>query len=345
MQRTQTPFTVHEATVAIYHAWGDGLPVGGPVERHRGMMAEFRAGMRMEQAEAAGAVPVGEVGEWRVNRPSEVRDLPWNVEFSVPLAAASDEGAAVSALGFAAGSPVVVVVRFHDRVKSLWRTFQFHDAVILPAGVGEDGQRMMRTVRVSAGWLEQFKSGTMPGMDPRLVGVIEWRHLGRVVRCHEYDFQAGTWAEDGENLSTVDDEPYRLVEMVESGGNLRFSMTAVVTEAGELGASVPATGMRWKHVLAFELLDGSSHLTLAPGWTLEANGLAEPLLLPPSGRHWEHPRVVFRVLGRTYATIRAGVIAVPAVRAGLPTPPPIDAPIRMGRLLLYPDGAWIMPGI
>lgn len=339
MEKIQTPFTIHEADVAVWHAWGDGMPVSGPMGRHLGAMAEFRAGLRMEQA-GGDAGLAGEVGEWRLNRPVETRAMPWVVEFSVPLAASKDGGAAVTALGASAGAPVVVVVRFRDRALGVWRVFQFHDAVILPVSAGEDAQRMMRVVRVSSGWLEDYKAGTMPSMEPRMRGVIEWKHLGRSIRCWEYDFAAGTWMEDPENVNPAESGPERYFSWAVTDDDLLVSMTAAATKAGELGG-VYATGIEWKDVLAFELLEGSSNLTLAPGWVVEANGLVEPLLLPPSGRHWEHPRVVLRVLGRVYATIRAGVIAVPAINEGNPSPAPIDPPIRMGRLLFYPDGLWI----
>lgn len=335
MARIQRPFTVHEAEVAVWHAWGDGIPVAGPTPRHLNLPVTFRAGLRMAQGE--GLETGGDFGEWRGRR-AIPGDGEWTVEMSSPLGAAWDAGVQVDSLP-PVGAPVVIVVRFFDRAAGLWRVYQFHDAFLAPADAGEDGQRMMRALRFAAGWREEFKSGTMPGLEPRLRGVIEWRHLGRVVRCWEYDPVLDAWQEDAENVVTMEGVPVRYVTLDSSvPGEVSVAMLAAVSQDGEM-AGLQAALLGWKDVAVFTV--GSSGLTLEPGWTLEAQGAAEPLLLPPSGRHWEHPKVVFRVLGRHHATACAGVFALPALQEGVPERP-MDLPLRIGRLLLYPDGGWLV---
>lgn len=339
MAKIQKPFTVHEAEVAVFHAWGDGMRSAGPTPRHLTQPAgeSFRAGLRISQAEGA-AAGVGGFGEWRLHAPWPVSDGAWLVEMSAPLGTVWDDGAQVAAL-LPPGVPSIIVVRFRCRDTGVWRVYQFHDAVALPGDAGEDSQKVTRALRFSAGWLEEYKSGTMPALEPRVRGVIEWRHLGRVVRCWEYDADANTWAEDAENLTTMEGHAVRHVSLDWTGADVAVSMLAAVTQETAT-AGLQGVRIGWMDVQVFEV-NAAAGLVLAPGWVLEAQGCAEPLLLPESGRHWEHPRVVFRVLGRTHATARAGTFAMPSMNQGTPDMP-MDIPLRLGRLVLYPDGGWIL---
>ena len=336
------PYTVHEAEVAFFHAWGDGTPVGGPLGRHLAppVVEEFRAGLKISQVgDGDGGGLATDFSEWRMHRPQELFDSGWLVEMDVPLGAVTDAAGVQLSVFTRAGTPVILVVRFRCRETGFWRLLQFHDAVLLPSEAGEDGQKMFRSIKVSAGWLEECKSGAMPAVEPRLRGVVEWRHLGRVLRCWEYDAVANAWAMDAENSETLDGDTFRYVDLEFSGGDVLVSAMAARTVDG-VAAGIAAAGIGWLQARVFQVL-GSSGLTLEPGWVLETAGCAEPLLLPPSGRHWEHPRVVFRFLGRTYATARAGVLALPALTEGTPETP-VDFPLRLGRLILLPDGGWVI---
>lgn len=339
------PYTVHEAEVAVYHAWWDGMPVGGPFSRHLqpGVIDEFRAGLKLVQVEADGGL-AGGFGEWRKHGPARVVEADWMVEMSAPFGAALDaEGVALASV-LRAGMPVVVVVRFVCAETGLWRVFQFHDCVGVASDAGDEDQKMFRSVRFSAGHLEQFKSGVMPGLEPRLRGVIEWRHLGRCVRCWEYDAETNAWAEDAENVQVLGGEAERYVSLYAVDDGLALSYLAAQSVVAVSGGVAEAAAVGWLDAVAFSVLE-SSGLTLEPGWVRESYGCAEPLLLPVSGRHWEHPRVVFRFLGRIYATVEAGILAVPALVVGDPELP-MDFPIRMGRLVLYPEGGWVVaPGV
>ena len=338
------PYTVHEAEAGFFHAWGDGIPVGGPLPRHLApaLSNEFRVGCKISQT--AGGGLEADFGEWRLHRPQTAGDAEWMVEMELPLGAMTDEAAVQLSSFTRTGTPVVLVLRFRCRETGYWRLLQFHDAVLLPSDVTEDGQRMLRTVKVSAGWMEESKSGTMPAVQPRLRGVVEWRHLGRVVRCWEYDAAANTWAEDAENVTTLDGETFRYVSLDFSGADAAVSGMAARTEDGVAGG-VAATGMAWIDARMFRVesssLTGEATVEMEPGWELETLGCAEPLLLPESGRHWEHPRVVFRFLGRTYATAQGGVLAMPALTSATPEKR-MDFPIRLGRLLLYPEGGQLI---
>lgn len=335
------PYTVHEAEVAVFHAWGDGMSVGGPLLRNLQppVTDEFRAGLKISQVEAGGGM-AADFGEWRKFRPQLVMDSDWMVEMSVPLAAvATDDGVQLSAF-LRAGSPVVVVVRFLCTDTGLWRVFQFHDCLVQPQDAGDEGQWMMRAVKFSAGHMEEFKSGTLPPLVPRLCGVIEWRHLGRCVRCWEYDAVTDTLTEDAENVAVVDGDTVRHVSLETVAGGVALSYLLPWSVDAILGGQ-EAGALGWQNVLVFTVGE-SSGLIMEPDWEMEAQGCAEPLLLPPSGRHWEHPRVVFRFLGRRYATIEARVFALPALVEDALPEMPMDQPIRIGNLVLYPEGGWLV---
>jgi hypothetical protein len=335
-------YTVHEAEVAFFAAWRDGMPVSGPLQRHGslGMIDEFRAGLSIRQVREDGQG--GGFGEWRMHGgDADAGAEGWMVDFSLPLAAVTDGGAQVSSWP-EAGAPIVAVVRFLDKELGLWRVFQFHDAVLLPSEAGEEGQNMMRKVSLSAGWMEERYSGTVPDLVPVVRPVIEWRHAGKRVRAWEYDPDGDAFTECAENVETVGEDEVRYVTLALSGegdeetANLAY--LAAATTAATRGG-LPGYSVGWASVGVFEV--GSSGLTAWPGWEVE-DGAAEPITMPPSGRHWEHPRVVVRLLGRIYATVAHGVIAVPLLTEGFP-PGMIDPPLRMGRLVFLPDGAWLLP--
>ena len=180
----------------------------------------------------------------------------------------------------------------------------------------------------------------MPGMTPRLVGVIEWHHAGRHVPCYHYDADTDEWTENEENLFAAGETPARYVTLVEDGDDWSLGYLAART-APSSAAGIDTTGIGWIDVQPLRVL-GASGLSLDPGWQIQP-GCPEPITMPPSGHHWDHPRVCFRFLGRLYATLAHGVFAVPSMSTGVPDTPPLDMPIRMGRLLLLPDGCHVLP--
>jgi hypothetical protein len=341
-------FTVHDAQVMVWHAWQDGMPIRGPLGRHSYVPAaqQFRAGLSIRSVARPATDPA--FGQWqRHSTPEGVYPAEeWQVEIASVLGQEESDGALISQL-LRPGSPVVVVVMFAVKGTSEWRILQFHDAELMPLESGEESQVMRRNLRFSAGWMEEFKSGSMPGsMQPRIRGIIEWCHAGRTVRCWEYDPYENTWTEDPENQILIGEETARYISFdTPSSGARRLGMMAALTESMPLplgGTETGGTGIFWRHVWLLDI-PATGPLQMAPGWITESHGLAEPLLLPPSGLHWEHPRLVLRVLGRIYATACAGVLAVPRIHYGAVPDAPSDPPIRLGRWVLYPDASWILP--
>ena len=345
------PYTVHEADVGFFAGWRDGHRVTGPGTRHgrAGLIDEFRAGLEIRQVRGDDGGQGG-FGEWRLHGgDAEPGQDGWIVTMSLPLEAVEDGGAQVSSWPDA-GSPLVVVVRFLDKETGWWRIFQFHDAVLLPVDAGEQSELMMRQVSVSAGWMEErYHGAAVPELEPVVRGVIEWCHAGRRVRCHEYDADADTFTEAAENVFSALVEgvatPVRYVTLnfAGVGDDESFSLDYLAANTGEVqkAGGVPGYGIGWTDARVMEI-SASSGLTLWPGWVLETEGAAEPLAMPESGRHWEHPKVVFRVLGRVYASVSHGVVAMPSLTTGFPEGM-LDVPLRMGRLLLLAEGGYILP--
>lgn len=332
------PYTVHEAEVAVFHAWEDGIPVGGPLERHLRppIGNSFRVGLTISQSEVGVQAPG--FGEWRLHRPQYVEQAEWTVEMSAPLGAVVGGDLVHLASLLPLRMPVVVVVRFVDREKGFWRLLQFFDCVSMASDAAEQSEVMMRGLRFSSGWMEEVKSGAMPALEPRLRPVIEWRHLGRSVRCWEYDPIGNTWQEDEENLEGEDRYVSLLFNEEEEGDVVLSYLAARTKQVTRHG--LERGEIEWTDAFAFAV--GSSGLTLDPGWEVQAYGCAEPLRLPPSGRHWEHPRVVFRFLGRIYATLQSGVFAMPYFTEGSPDAT-MDTPILLGRMAIFPQGGWLLP--
>lgn len=333
----RSPFTVWNAEVEIHHAWADGFPLRGPLGRHLAapLVSRFRSGVSFSQVEP-GARMGGSFGEWRAHGPGRAMASDWLVEMAGVLGDEWQDGERISQW-LRPGTPLVVVVRYFCRESGAWRLFQFHDAELLPLAAGDDAGRMGMTVRVAAGWMEEFKSGEMPAMEPRIRGVIEWHHSGRVVRCWEYDPVADEWVEDAEN--SAQEGAARYVTMDDSDGVALGMMAAVTAEASMAG--IAAAEIEWRSV-GLVVIGESSGLTFFPGISMETPGCPEPVMMPPSGRHWEHPKMVFRVLGRVYATACAGVLVMPSFQEGA-REGCLDVPIRLGRLVLYPDGGWLLP--
>ena len=350
---TIDPYTVHEAEVAVFHAWGDGAPVAGPFGRHLRppIVDNFRAGLKISQVDV-GEGEAGGFGDRREHHTELVGACDWVVEMSVPLGGLADDLGVQLAVFGVPGSPVVVVVRFRSADDGAWRLLQFHDSLLQHSDCGDDAQRMMRTIKVSSGWCEEYKSGVMPDLAPRIRGVIEWRHLGRVVRCWEYDAVDGTWVEDAENVAEVDGVASRYVNLVEDGGDVVVSAMLATTVNANLGGRA-ALDVGW---VEGEILrvEEDAGLVMAAGWAVQAAGCVEPLLLPSAGRFWDPARVVWRVLGRVYATAEEGVFALPSLKVvGEPADDPevepvvapaarLDYPIRLGRLIMWPEGGWVL---
>lgn len=337
-------YTVNEADFALFHGWRDGRAVNGPLDRHLacGLIAKFTTGLKISGV-PDGEMPAPGFGEWRKFPGAKVPVL-WTVETSAPLAALFEGGVQVASL-LPAGAPLILMVRFYSTETGRWRMFEFHDCEIGPVNAGDASENMMQVAQFRAGWREDLtgsSAGTLPPMVPRLRGVIEWRHLGRYVPCWYFDADANAWTENPENLDDSGDEAVRYVSLETEDDGMKISYMAARTVATvDLVAGLPGVGIGWVDARALQVLDaGSSGLTMEPGWAVQ-EGAAEPITLPPSGRRWEHPQVVFRFLGRIYATLSHGLFCVPSLSAGAVEP--FDFPIRIGRLVLLPDGAWVLP--
>ncbi len=336
------PFTVHEAEIALFHAWNDGRPVQGPLARHLapGIIASFRAGLTITRQDG-GEMP-GAFGEWRG---SGLRPGGWTIETSAPLAALTDGIVPVDSLP-CPGTPVIVMVRFLHAESGQWRLWQFHDAELLPPTAAESEEKMMTAWRIRAGHREEFSGtvlATLPDMDaPVLRGAIEWMHRGRMVRCWDYDVSSNTWTERPENHIAVGVDTARYVTLTIAGDDAFVLYMTPRTEIVDgAGGAIDRSLLSWLNALAFTV--SSSGLTPDDDWMLETEGCNEPVEIPASGLHWDHPVVAFSFLGRRYATLSHGVIALPSLADGFPETPPLDTPLRIGRLLLLPDAAYLLP--
>lgn len=334
-----TPFTVHEADIAVFHAWEDGIAVAGPLDRHlqSGLVSAFRQSLTISRT----SPHEGEraFADWRSS--PLPHGVAWSIETSAPLSALTD-GAPVSSW-FTPGIPLVVLVRFLCSITGQWRLFQFTDASPADSSTAESAQTMLTGHKFHAGFMEEFKGSAAepaPALVPRYLGVIEWRHLGRRIPCWYYNAETATWSETAENQIPLGEDTARYISLDQSDpDDVRLSYLAARTEPGTQ-AGLDATRIGWIDTPAFRIT-ASTGLTFEPGWHLQT-GCPEPITLPPSGRHWEHPRCVFRFGRRLYATLSHGVFAMPSFYADTTPDIPIDFPIRLSRLVLLPDAGYTL---
>lgn len=343
MSLALNPFTVHEADVAVFYAWRDGRVIDGPMPRHlqSGMVAKFRASLNLTRK--VDPARAHAFGDWR--HPESAEDGLWTVEMTYPIGSVVDEGGAHVSSSMPAGEDMTVLVRFFDELNGHWRVFQFHHARrSADLTTAEQQELGINTLGFTAAWMEPFRGGNaadLPPLVPREWGVIEWIHGARRIPCHYYDPATDSWTETGENFRVDGGETLRYVTLETTAGLTTLSYLAPITAATTTAGGIDASKLAWIDALAFAA--DSSGLHPAHGWQVQTGGGPEPLTIPPSGRHWEHPRVVIRFLGRVYASLAHGTIATPALVTGPPSPS-IDPPIRLGpSLAMLPAATHVLP--
>lgn len=339
------PLTIHEADVALFQSWPDGRRMTGPLPAHLEATAEakFRVGLSLTRR--ASDRRDGAFGDWRHG--GFLTGGGWKVEFRQPFGSLLEaSGKHVSSL-IEPGREFTLLVRFLDEDTGHWHLFQFHHARIgddLP--IAEQNQIAEQSYSFEAAWLEHFRGSnpaTLPALEPREWGVVEWEHAGRCVPCHYYNPATGAWLETDENEHEVEGSgAVKYVSIEDDGGGtieLSYLTPRTVTESGPV---LDRTVLSWLDAKAANF--DAAGITPAPGWQLQTNGCAEPLTCAPSERHWQHPRVRLRFLGRVYATLSHGIIAVPAVTEGAPSTPPLDPEIALHpNVIFLPEGAYVLP--
>lgn len=322
-----SPWSIHEAEIALYAAWKDGLPMSGPgTDRHQST-ALF---------EALGSLAIEE--EWE-ERPAGAFALATSVRhperYSITVSFkdglhGDDLGTIVSRMR---GGTHVLTLRFVDDAgRGWWTKLQFFHVV--PTGdersasaSGGEENAISRVLRLRAAHMQQQGGMTaMPALAPEVLGEVDWICGPQRVTGLRYSQATDTWSATSENSTGPSTPAY--LSLVAGTGTHTFSYQKSSTASG---------AVTWVQTAAFTA--NSTTLVPASGFSLQTNGTAEPLESVAAERTLDQPVAVFRYLGRVYATVGHGKICVPKV-ATVPASATRLPRFCLGGLHLLPDGAY-----
>ena len=351
----QSPWLIHEAEVALWPAWKDGMPFRGPgLGRGRpGPLVQCKASLAWEETHAPGA-PTGH--GWTGEEAAVGKS--YGITLTFP------DGAHGDALGrlptwLAEGGFHILTVRFAD-LQGRWTCLRFFYVRPEVESVADGDQRMQRTLRLRAGWKQETTgTGALPSMEPVLLGEVEWVCGPRTVRALTYDPDSETWDSTSEN-ETGDGSRHVTLTPVTADAGADVALAVYLPRAVPAAVTapdLPRMAVAWQNTLALRVGNHASAahhgLSLLAGHLLQAVGIPEPLLALPQSRMLDEPVVVFRYGRRVYATLGHGVLAVPALRENEAPPVTHDPAFRLAvpgpanpatgqcGLTLLPNGAWL----
>lgn len=349
-------WTIHDADVALYPAWKDGMPFRGPGSEGDGRrrpepLLYCKADLNITETWEKGAK---RGMDWRGN--SEGRSKSYEIAVRFPDGAVADAyGRVVSRLD--AGGMYILVVRYASG--ETWAVQRFFYVTPESDGVGEAGQVLMRPMTFRAGWMqEDIGTGVIPDMEPKVYGEVYWICGALSVPAMRYDPLTEEWSSREEN-NTGDDSRYVNISPVSdvegSDVFISYYLPRVTEFTPEDGLS-RRMNVVWENRIALSVGRWDSEnwhgLHLSEDHTLQQGRFVEPLEMLPQSRMLDEPIVVFRYLARVYAVLGHGVLAVPGLFNTV-RPSTHDPAFRISPtggvnpetgesgLTLLSDGAWL----
>jgi hypothetical protein len=350
----KSPWLIHEAEVALYPAWKDGMPFRGP-GMPRGLPSPVfvcKSALSITETRRS-AAPDGH--SWTAAVPK--LESTWEISLTFLDGVFSDTVSRVmSRLPW--GGQHILVVRFLDEETGEWSCFQWFYVTIETDGVSESSQAMARSLSLTSTWLqESVGSATPPPMEPEIRGEVDWLCGPLRVTGLRYDPVAETWLSTPANETGDGSRYVNLSPVTGTDDDIALSAYLPRISAGlQSPPALPVAGVSWENQVLLRVgnhLSTFHGLSLSAGWTVQAMGIPEPLLTQPQDRMFEEPVIVFRCLRRIYAVLGHGVLAVPRLTVNEDPPLSHDYPIRLAipgpanpatgqsGLTLLPDGAWL----
>lgn len=351
-----TPWTIHEAEVALYPAWKDGLPLRGPGSSGGSPAPVFSC----KSALSISGTPrkTAAMGyDWTGNSPTA--DGEWEISISFPEGAYAD-GVSRALSRLANGGFHILVVRFIDEVTGQWSCFRWYYATWESDESSESSQILGRSVRVRSTWMqEEVGSSAAPSLSPIPYGEVDWICGPHRVTCYTFNPLSETWLSLPRN-SIGEGGSYVTFAPVEGALTTDVALSALfprVVGGGFAFGMIQRGVIEWQQIPLLQIgnQDSTEHhgLTLMGDLDLQAIGISEPLLTHPRSRVLDEPVIVFRYLRRVYATLGHGVLAVPSLTINEDPPFTHDYAFRLAipgdfnpatgqaGLTLLPDGAWL----
>ena len=349
-----TPYTIHDADLALYPAWQDGMPMRGPGAGRFSPEPVFLAkgSVTMGETRSKG---LAKAHNWIGHEPNLHTEYDITVAF--PDGAFSDAISRVQSR-LSVGGLHILVVRFVD-VTGYWSCFRFFYVTADSDEAGVSGEIMERTLRFKSTHLQETVGSLLPPlMEPVVVGEVDWICGSQRVTCLTYNPASETWCSTDQN-DTGDGTRYiNFSPLTESTHDVAIAAYFPrVVSGSQSPPLLRQAQVEWSNLILANIGDPSSMvhhgLTLSSGLSLQAIGIPEPLLACSQSRMIDEPIIVFRYLRRIYAAIGHGVLALPALSINTDPPFTHDPPFRLAipgdpnpstgqsGLTLYPDGAWL----
>lgn len=355
-----TPWTIQESEIALYPAWGDGMPITGPSDP-RGFsrtLLRCKTSLSISFSPVAGA-PFG----FNVGAADANIDGAWEISVSIPDGAHADDVSRILSRMHHGGLHVLVVA-FEDVIKKQWTVMRFFYVTISSDESSDSSQVMRRQIKLRSTYMrEVVGSDSFPSMDPVVVGEVDWVCGSTKFTCLNYDPESNLWSELPANETG---DAGKLIEWVDATANdvdLMVSWPSLESPASG-PSGVPSDerklNVSWDPRLLFSI---GNHLSLVhhgmklgAGFEIQQDGTTEPLFIADLGVHrqLDPVLVVFRYLRNLYCVVGCGKISLPElhlsedpVQSHLPVfrfqPSNKTLNPETGRIgmVLSPDSCWL----
>ncbi len=338
MIQLTAPYSFLEGEIAIFYSNPDGTPLRDPnTSEILAPIGQCHASVEISESTTPKEPTCA---NWSQNTPNK-KHSQLTATISSQTYAYNDRGNNIISQ-LHPSSEYILVIRTYDKLHGNWKLIQLHHAHLNDQKSASDISSDNDSFSLRASHLESFAGNTnqaaLPPLTPQLMATVEWCHQGKTIPCFHYNPTSETWQESPLNafIPTGEAESQRYCYVGPDANNptqaiIKY-LTLNTTEATSAGNDLPRTGLTFTETLALTIgnhLNPSHHgLKTAVGHTLQLLGCPEPISSHPSASHWPHPLLRFRFLGRIYATISHGIIAIPSITtATITTPPPLDPPI------------------
>lgn len=350
-----TPWILHDAELALWAAWKDGMPFQGPGGRGaREPLFHCKASLTITETFTEAAA---DGNSWIPGmRP---RDSSFNIEVSFPDGSFADDFGRV--LGrMNPGGWRILTVRIYSESAAEWTVHTFFYVAPSADSLGESGQVLNRSITLKAGWRQERVGGdSFPSLVPAVHGEIDWVCGPRRVTAMLYDPATETWSSTSQNDVGNGTRYVTLSPATEDPGAdviLACYLPRLEESAGS-GDTLDTLAVKWQNTFLMRVGNHASAthhgLELRSGHSLQSAGIAEPLATIPQDRMLDEPVLVFRYLRRIYATLGHGVLAVPRLLENTVPPASHDPAFRIAvpgaanpgtgqsGLVMLPNGAWL----
>jgi hypothetical protein len=351
----KSPWLIHEAEVALFPAWKDGLPFRGPGLPRSVPTPVFSCKSALSISETRRAA-APDAHSWSGAVPKV--ESSWDISLTFLDGVFADTVSRVMSRLPWAGLHILVV-RFIDEKTGEWSCFQWFYTTVETDESTESSQVMARTLRLNSTWMqESVGSSAPPPLLPAIRGEVDWLCGPLRVTGLHYDPVAETWLSTAANETGDGSRYVNLSPVTGSATDIALSAYLPRVHAGNQAApALPVAAVVWENQVLLRIGNHASTvhhgLSLSAGWLLQTLGIVEPLLTQPQDRMLDEPVIVFRYLRRIYAVLGHGVLAIPRLVEDEAPPFSHDYPFRLAvpgavnpvsgqsGLTLLPDGGWL----